>query len=92
MFADLGMVAVRPGVQNSEAFPVQPVGRPVGSGVSAVAPNRSDLLSSHGLPDVLSFQNVLFRKQDVSRRGHDTPGDGWFGLVNFASVIAEHGE
>ena len=47
-----------PDVEQRQRLAVQPVGRPVGRLVGAVAPDRAELLAAGGLPDLLARQDA----------------------------------
>ena len=56
----LAVLLLRTNVQPSHQFAVQPVGRPVGGLVSAVAENRAQLHAAGALPGRLAGQHVVF--------------------------------
>jgi hypothetical protein len=53
---------------------MQPVGGPVGRQVAAVTPDRTDLVSAHGLPDLPALADVLVGEHHLALRGRDHVG------------------
>ena len=57
------VIGVRPTVENENRFPMQPVGRPVGSDIAAVSPDGADFHPTHRLPDVLTGTDLTFANE-----------------------------
>src|ERR1035437_7935059 len=69
---------------------MQPIGRPVGSHIRSVTPDRSELLPADGLPYVLAVTDVLPSKQNRSIRA-DHPFEYWGSLaVDLRTVVPQH--
>ena len=80
----------RPVVQDEDRFAVEPVGAPVGSDVAAVAPDRTHLHPSHGLPDVLPALDVRARNDHPAVRGDHAVGNRRGLQVDPRAHPAEH--
>ena len=78
---------IRKVIEDVHRFAVQPVGRPVGSNIGAMAPYRSHFLSPDGLPHILSVFDILARKQHGPGRGHHLRRDRRSLFVNFPPII-----
>ena len=61
----LAGLALCPGVEQRRGFAVQPVGRPVGCDVAAVAPDRSELVAADRLPDLAACLDVGLREEGL---------------------------
>ena len=86
------MLRHRPCVQDVLALAMEPVGSPVGRHVAAVTPDRSNLHSTHRLPDVLTAHD-LARSDDLAAvRGDDSLGNRRFLLVDAGTDPAEYRE
>ena len=73
---------LRPLVEDEDALPVQPVGRPIGCDVAAVAPDRADLHAAHRLPHVLPASDIAAGNDHRAVHGDDPDGDGRSLLVD----------
>ena len=65
---------LRPSVQNEHRLAMQVIGRPVGSDVGSMSPNRSDLLSSNRLPHALSKMDGFSLHHHAAVRRHHLRG------------------
>ena len=69
------VVALRQPVLQGDGFAVQPVGRPVGGDVAAVAPYGAQLLAAGGEPGLLAPFDLVARPDDVALLVEDLSGD-----------------
>ena len=82
----------RPEVEQCGRLAVQPVGRPVGRLVGAVAPDGAELLAARALPDLLSVEDLLAGHQEAAARRHDLLGQGRRLAVDLSSEETEQHE
>src|SRR5215208_5351419 len=81
-----------PAVEQPDRFTMEPISRPVGRDIGAVAPNTADLLPTERLPDVLTILDILAGKQDNSVGGHNSFGYRRSLAINFSTKIPQHGK
>jgi anaerobic nitric oxide reductase transcription regulator len=67
----------RQDVKQGYGLAVKPVRRPIRRLVGTVAPDGSDLLPAHALPDPLPAQDVVLGHELRAAFGHHTLGDRW---------------
>ena len=79
-------------VAQRDRFAVQPIGRPIGRHVAAMAPDRSQLLSSRGKPRLLAVLDVIACVEGGAVYGDHRLRDGWGGEIDFAAQPAQCGE
>jgi hypothetical protein len=81
-----------PLAEDEDALSMDPIRGPIGSHITAVSPNRTDLHAAHRLPDVLSLADVAVREDRLAVRGGNPIGNGWCLLVDAGADPAEDGK
>ena len=83
---------VRPAIENEDRFAMQPIGRPVGSDITSVPPDRTDFHPAHRLPDVLASLNLPRVDDDLAIGRHDLVRNRRSFLINPPPNPAEDSE
>ena len=88
----LAGLALCPGVEHAGGFTVQPVRRPVGRDVAAVAPDRSELVTADRLPYLAARLDVGAREEGLSGHGLYRGRHGRRGEVDLAAEEQQDAE
>jgi hypothetical protein len=79
-------------IQPFGGFAMQPVRGPVRSDVTAMTPDRAELMSADGLPDLPALFDLAARVEGLAVRGHHGFRYGWHHTMDFATHPEQHGK
>src|SRR3954453_23714814 len=78
----LAEFGVGPFGQNEAGFAMEPVGGPVGSNVTPVAPDGANFHTAESLPDVVATADVTIGNNNGAGSVDDTAWERWHLLIN----------